>query len=921
MTSYSASSTATAPYPSYSQIPVGPNYASNDVSYYNRTSRSNSQASRLPSPPTPGTNTSTLQRHPTNAPLPTRPVQIPEDELHWGSNGSIREDFSQEQGNLIEDIEAELGASARRVRPAPIDGAQLSDDDIRNLRDSAATPTTGVTRADEYSSARPGVPYPEEESDPEGMAGVWAMQQAEIDDRRFSAYPSYPKNDVMPVPAANPDEEDYSSGSDFGGMDLGLFSGGHPGNLTYGTNVGSPSNVASLQEDNRPLPPTPSDMYAGTGSARANDMNDVQAQMDYPGAGGLQPANANTYRSSFDDGEEKRSLYSGNSGSESPYKEDYPDIFYHPGLSSRPLPSLPPLDTQSGRSMATPGQGHHHNYSLSSESRPAYQQERFDPYNRPSSAQSPVERSISMISHSTTPTVQAPTRSRTDAAEERRRMHRQAVHHSSQELARYEYDSGAPTSVAYDMITLPTGRKRKFIPSKLTSQDIRRCTEPWALSGIAAWIRDMADGEPDLKQKTIEEGLVRLFTAKVPTMNVADAETLSARVVGLMLETGILVPEEEWVKFGPGSISGVLWQLTGSGCYAPKLHEVEELHGRCYSYHCTRTLKKANIDNLLSEESIKHEDWVTFHKLTKGDLEGRPKKEIERQNVLHEIVTSEEGYMGQLEVLRVLYRDQLRSMQPPIIAPQKIDKFLKTVFGKVDAVQETNKNHLLAQLKYRQQEQGPWITGFSDLFREWIRKAKTAYVEYAASYPLAAFLMRREAERNILFRKFLEDVRNHRRSERLDWTHFLKTPITRLQRYTFLLGTVEKNTLQENDEKINLSKAIDEIHNVTLECDQRVAEMQRKVEMMELNSMLVLRPGFQAMLNLDHLGRELLFQGEVQRIGSKGMRWVESYALLFDHYLIIAKIVNKDGRGEKKFDVSKEVCVPSRVQVASISSI
>lgn len=896
MTSYSASSTTTAPYPSYSHIPVGPNYASNDPSLYNRASRSNSQASRLSSPPTPGTNASSLQRHPTNAPLPTRPIQTPGDAPHWGSNGSIREEFSQEQGTIIEDIEAELGAAGHRARPTPIDGAQLSDDDIRNLRESAATPTTGATRV-----GRPGA-RPGDESDPEGSAGVWAMQQAEMDDQRFTGYPSYPKTDVMPVPAVNLDDDD-SSGNDFGGMDLGLFSGGYAGNLTYGTDVGSPSHAASLREDSRPSP----NMYAGIEAAPGNEARDAGAQMDYPGAGGLQPASTNNYRSSLDDGEEPRSLYSGNSGSESPHKDDYPDIFYHPGMSTRPLPSLPLLDTQPGRSMAAPDHGHQHNYSLSAESRGAYPQDRLD---AASSAQSPVERSISMISHSTTPTVHAPTRSRTDAADERRRMHRQAVHHSSQESARYEYDTGPPSSVAYDMITLPTGRKRKFIPSKLTTQDIRRCAEPWALSGIAAWIRDMADGEPDLKQKTIEEGLVRLFTAKVPTMNVADAETLGARVVGLMLETGILVPEEEWVKFGPGAISGVLWQLTGSGCYAPKLHEVEEMHGRCYSYHCTRTLKKANIDNLLSEESIKHEDWASFHKLTKEDVGSKSKKEIERQNVLHEIVTSEEGYMGQLEVLRVLYRDQLRSMQPPILAPQKVDKFLKTVFGKVDAVQDTNKDHLLAQLKYRQQEQGAWITGFSDLFREWIRKAKTAYVEYAGSFPLAAFLMRREAERNILFSKFLEDVRNHRRSERLDWTHFLKTPITRLQRYSFLLGTVEKNMLQENDEKINLSKAIDEIHNVTLECDQRVAEMQRKVEMMELNSMLVLRPGFQAMLNLDHLGRELLFQGDVQRIGSKGMSWVESYALLFDHYLIIAKTVNKDGRGEKKFDVSKEVRVP-----------
>jgi hypothetical protein len=38
------------------------------------------------------------------------------------------------------------------------------------------------------------------------------------------------------------------------------------------------------------------------------------------------------------------------------------------------------------------------------------------------------------------------------------------------------------------------------------------------------------------------------------------------------------------------------------------------------------------------------------------------------------------------------------------------------------------------------------------------------------------------------------------------------------------------------------------------------------------------------------------------------MRWVDTHGLLFDHYLILAKVVmSKDGRGEKKYDVSREV--------------
>ena len=44
---------------------------------------------------------------------------------------------------------------------------------------------------------------------------------------------------------------------------------------------------------------------------------------------------------------------------------------------------------------------------------------------------------------------------------------------------------------------------------------------------------EIGDGEADLREKTIIEFLVELFTHKVPTMNTADAETLSSHVVSL----------------------------------------------------------------------------------------------------------------------------------------------------------------------------------------------------------------------------------------------------------------------------------------------------------------------------------------------------------------------------------------------------
>lgn len=813
----------------------------------------------------------------------------------------------------MQDIEAELNANRQRPPATSISG-QPSNDNHQNLQryDSNATTLAHSSSGASANKQQQSSFDDADDDDPEGTAGVLAMRQAELDERRFSGntfvYSDMPAMaSSLPAPA---EEQAESSDSELGeNIDLGMLSGGYAGNLAYGTDVASPPTQASLQ-DGSPRP-APSGYFSGNHSDHPRTPSFNNAEVDYGGTGGLQPPTE--ARLSFDDGEENVSLHSRQSGTESPTKDEYQDFFYHPGLSNRPLPAVPPAPSSDSSSMisrqASNRVPYQHAHSMSTDSKGfhANAPEAFYTNNYTSQQQLQPERSISLSGHSNTPQVQPLPRSRTDAAEERRKL-RQQQHLTVQGS---EYDSTAASSVgAFDSITLPTGRKRKVIPSKLVARDFDRCTEPWALSNIEAWVRDLTDGEPDLKVKIVEDSLVYLFTFKVPTMNVADAEALGNRVVALMLKAGVLIPDEEWVKFGRrGQLSGVLWQMTGSGCYAPKLHD-QEMPGRCYSHHCTRTLRRVDLDDLLPEDSRPTDEWHVFYNMKKEDWEAKPKKEVERQNIQHEIVTGEETYIKQLDIFRSLYRDDLRTRNPPIIHPDRRDKFLTTVFGKVDTVLQINKDHLLAQLKYRQQEQGPWIVGFSDIFREWIRKAKGIYIEYAAAYPRATYMVRKEAGRNILFRKFLEDKQRHKSSSKQDWTHFLITPLQRLQRYILLLESVDQKSVVETEEKLNLKKAIDEIKAVTMECDAKVEETNNRVQMMELDRMLVLRSAFQSKLNLDHLGRHLIIRGDLQRVGSKAFRWVDTHALLFDHYLILAKeISTKDGRSDKKYDVSREVSV------------
>ena len=773
-------------------------------------------------------------------------------------------------------------------------------------------------------------------SDAEAMAGLEAMRLAEADDAQRNARESVATlatTNSNTNPKATIPEEGSDEG-DWGAIDLASYGGGFPGDTVgyYGPTNHSRDNTDEAQQSLArnastatystydSLARTTSVMTTSTmATTITQDSDDSRspfrqttthvnwdipdeyqlhpfrefqsaARVDAAGTGGLAEPKLNDKerRLSYDEGEEEVTR-----DSQSPEKwasdEDsypaYPELFYHPpettGVSSRPLPLVP--QEQASRPNAP-------------------RQCSVPPSNMLPAPQFP--RSTSLSSHGSSPVAVAPARSKTDAAIANRHSNRMSVRGPVDIPG---YDTDTRDSLIGHLPAIPLGKK-KFEPSKISTREFRRCTAPWALSAIAAWVRELADGEQYLRERTVEEGVVALFTHFVPTMNIADAESLALRVIKTMLAEGALVKDEEWVKFGDGQLCGVIYQICGGGCYAPKLHE-QECAGRCYSHHCSRTLKKISI-SITSEPQPKAEDWATFWKMTKETIGDASKKEIERQNNLHEIVQTESEYMDDLLVLTKIYRDQILHSSPHIIQPSKLHDFVRDVFGKADAVRKVSEDHLLPQLKFRQREQGPWIVGFSDIFREWIRKARQVYIDYAANFPIADWLVRREKDRNILFREFLDQCRQNPRTRRLDWATFLKAPITRLQRYSLLLATVLKHTIADSEEKTNLAAAIEEIKAVTLECDTRVDEQTKIVTLKELGTKLAMRAGMEVNLRLDDKGREVIFRGDLQRHTSR-FNFIETHAILFDHYLILAKsVTQKDSAGGtkyEKYDVSRRV--------------
>ncbi|KAI9732944.1 MAG: hypothetical protein M1818_007377 [Claussenomyces sp. TS43310] len=960
-------------YSTHTQMPMPASYLSSVDDFESQSASRSSSRSNAPYPISSfDPNPTSLQRHPTLRPLPSAPVEtgttsgLNKDYEDETPEDQVREQLYQDIENAV--MESSLRSSAHQSghRQNSVDLLDTELGDLRRSGHRAGTfnPTdVGRTRPNEATHNRQNSAYSfddDDDSDAEAAAGNEAMRIAEEQESQggigtFGVYPSSRGSTDRSQQVV----DDASSDSDYALMDMGFYSGGYDAHMSYGDDVATigAGHSSEMDDQSRPLP-TPHDLRRSDGYESVNGLGGMQnyalpaeselhpfpafeaARVDVGGTGGLQRPSSQNHRLSFDEGEEflgsryAESRFSGYSGSDSPTRDDIPEMFYHPGMSTspaqRPLPAVPQLH-DNRTPYLQPASGyrnspyHYHHSSSSDVSRHSYLPDGPDAYGAQDllNPNAPfVPRSASLSSHSSTPQVIPPVRSRTDAEERQARqrsLRPQGVSGSTNDAIDI---ATSQSTIPLDLPALPLGRRRKISPTNLRSQDFKRCQEPWALSAIAEWAKDIcggepADGESDLRKKVVAECLVALFTHKVPTMNTTDAEVLSDRIVNDMLKAGVLVRDEEWVKFGPGFISGVLWQMTGSGCYAPRLHD-QEIAGRCYSHHCGRTLKKINLQSDVFAPAKKAEDWHVFFHLTKQQMEAGDKKEIHRQNALHEIIVSEDRYMTNLNVLRVLYRDQLQSWQPPIIAPQKIARFIALVFGNVEAIKVANQEHLLAQLKYRQKEQGPWIAGFSDIFREWVRRARQVYLEYAAGYSNAVYMVNREAEKNILFRQFLDQARDNKLSDRLDWKTYLFAPLKRLQQYTLMLREVLKSSVQETEEKANLVTAIDEINAVTLECDAKVDEEAKKVEMIELSHKLFLRPGMERVeLHLDHLGRQLIFKGDLQRAGSNRFTWLETHALLFDHYLVLAKAVShRDTAGRKKdaFDVSK-VPIPMELLV------
>ncbi|KAG6812340.1 hypothetical protein H0H92_003329 [Tricholoma furcatifolium] len=260
-------------------------------------------------------------------------------------------------------------------------------------------------------------------------------------------------------------------------------------------------------------------------------------------------------------------------------------------------------------------------------------------------------------------------------------------------------------------------------------------------------------------------------------------------------------------------------------CYSPSCGEGPE----CYAYGCPRkgdSVRKLLSSNMEAPSPITRESWPKT--VPPELLNSLPESEINRQIIIHKLISKEEQYVKDLDLVESVFMLPLRNANPPVISPvDRLEDFIESVFHNILDVRECNRR-LLENLYVRQREQAPIIETIGDILLIVAADFRDPYPGYIGNHPLAERRMKDELENNPDFRIFIEQCSRQQAARpgasgnmRLDLRHFLNRPSEHLQKYPVLLQAICKATARGSADADFLVEAIAVIKNL-----QSVAQLR-----------------------------------------------------------------------------------------------
>ncbi|KAA1475511.1 Dbl-like domain-containing protein [Dentipellis sp. KUC8613] len=266
------------------------------------------------------------------------------------------------------------------------------------------------------------------------------------------------------------------------------------------------------------------------------------------------------------------------------------------------------------------------------------------------------------------------------------------------------------------------------------------------------------------------------------------------------------VPEREEL---PTSVITVLTK-----CYSPSCVDGTP----CYAYACPRRPRKEApvVEPPPQEPAVSlTEEWPKT--VDPEVLKSLPESEINRQTIIHRLITKEAQYVHDLDLIETIFIKPLRYADPPVIHHGELDVFIDNVFGNLFEVRESNRR-LLEVMNVRQREQSLVIQRIGDILLEAATEFRLVYPTYVGNLPSAEKRLKEEGENNAEFRLFLEQCSRHPDARRIDLKVFLNRPSEHMQKYQLTLEAIAKETAEGNPDADYLMEAVEAFKSLQVVC-------------------------------------------------------------------------------------------------------
>lgn len=232
-------------------------------------------------------------------------------------------------------------------------------------------------------------------------------------------------------------------------------------------------------------------------------------------------------------------------------------------------------------------------------------------------------------------------------------------------------------------------------------------------------------------------------------------------------------------------------------------------------------------------------DWQHYWSLG-PEIDSIPRKEIQRQSLLHELITTEGGFLHQVQVVHYLYYYRLILDSSTMVSRGSNQEFAEKTFSFHQRIYDLHKTFLYDPLLKRQEAEGPWITNFPDIFQRWLSEATPIYLEFCALYPRLHSAIKIEATKSSYFQRFLNQTRDHRFGNRLGWDTYMKSPIVRIQRYPMLFAHSLRYS-ERTDERHGyqaIEKVILDLQDLVRKCGVEIERAEKEVRMERLREQI-----------------------------------------------------------------------------------